>query len=444
MHTQSFFKSVMKISVPVALQCMLQSSFSIIDQLMIGGLGRVSVAAVGIAGKFSSLFTVVIGAIAAVAGMMMSQYIGTGDEKEVERSFSLNTVISVGIALIFTVLSLIVPNWLMGLYSNDSETIQKASEYLVIIAIGFLPSVLNVLISTFLRCMEKASWPLYFSIGAAVVNTGLNYILIFGKLGFVAMGINGAATATVISQFVNVLLLVIGWLLIVKKKKERFTFSVKLTKMNGKQYLAIFLPILVTEFLWSLGENVYASIYGHIGTQECAAMTLTYPIQGLMIGALSGIAQASGILIGKELGKKDYQAAYQKSKQLILYGLTGSLILTIMLILLKNIYVGFYNVENYVQQTAAQILLAFAIISPVKVENMILGGGILRSGCKTKMIMVMDTIGTWCFGVPLGLLTAFVFKLPIAYVYFILSLEECVRLLIAVVIFKRKSWMQTI
>lgn len=210
------------------------------------------------------------------------------------------------------------------------------------------------------------------------------------------------------------------------------------------QYLGILAPILVCEFMWSLGENVYAAIYGNIGTDACAAMTMTGPIQGLMIGALSGLAQAAGILIGKSLGNEEYDKAYKDSKRLMWYGLAGSLVLSVALVLLGQFYVRIYNVEPQVRTMAYQLLVVFAIVSPVKVQNMILGGGIIRSGGKTQYVMWVDLIGTWIFGVPLGLLSAFVFDLPITYVYFIFSMEEVVRLLISVVIFRKKRWMRTL
>lgn len=214
--------------------------------------------------------------------------------------------------------------------------------------------------------------------------------------------------------------------------------------MNGKQYCGMLFPILANEFLWSVGENVYAAIYGNLGTDQCAAMTLTYSIQGLLIGALSGLAQAAGIIIGKELGKKEYDSAYHKSQKLIWYGFMGSDLLAVFLIFMKGFYVDIFNVEAAVKETARQILIIFAVISPIKVLNMILAGGILRSGGDTKIVMYIDIIGTWGIGVPLGLLAALVLKLPIPYVYFMLSLEELVRLIIALAIFMRKKWMKSI
>ena len=196
--------------------------------------------------------------------------------------------------------------------------------------------------------------------------------------------------------------------------------------------------------MWSLGENVYAAIYGRIGTESSAAMTLINPIQGLMIGALCGLSQASIVIIGKKLGNKEYEDAYAAAKKLIMYGFVGSAILSAIIVVTCTYYVEIYQVEESVKLLTKQILLAYAIIAPFKVQNMIVGGGIIRSGGKTKYVMYIDLIGTWIFGVPLGLISAFLLHLSIPYVYFILSLEECIRFAISIIVLRKKSWMQSL
>lgn len=436
----NFFMSVCKIAVPVTLQSILQSSFSVVDQIMIGQLGSTSVAGVGLAGKFTSVFSVLVSAIAAVAGIMIAQYIGQKNKKEMFRSFCVNLLVAVGIAVIFTILSLMFPIGIMSIYTEDSGTCRIAANYLTITAFTYLPIAGASLIASFFRCVEKAALPLYASIAAAVLNTGLNYILIFGKLGIAPMGANGAAIATTASQAVNFAVMLIFFILYCSKQKT--TIKYELGKFNWKQYAAILLPMLTCEFMWSLGENIYAGIYGHLGTQACAAMTLINPIQSLMIGALCGLSQAAGVIIGKLLGEQKFDKAYLASKKLMLYGLCGSAMLSVVLIVTKKFYVDIYQVEDYVKLLTVQILTAYSIVAPFKVLNMILGGGILRSGGKTNYILWIDLFGTWVLGVPLGLLSAFVWKLTIPYVYFILSLEECARFGISLFVFMRKGWMK--
>lgn len=438
----TFFKTVCKLAIPVTLQSMLQASFSIIDQIMIGQLGSVSVSGVGLASKFSSIYSVVVSAIGAVAGIMISQYLGQKNRHEVRRSFYTNLFISLGIAGIFTVLCTLLPGQIMSLYTKNSATHQAAKSYLTIISASFLPLAGATLLSTLFRCTEKPKLPLYASIVSAILNTGLNYVLIFGKFGFSPMGAKGAAIATVISQFANFLLMIA----MMPKKDSVLSKPLKnpktSTHLNWKQYLSILFPIFVCEVVWSLGENVYAGIYGHMGTNACAAMTLINPVQGLMIGALCGLSQAAAVIIGKKLGEGDYEDAYISSKKLILYGAVGASLLSVVVILSSSLYVEIYQVSDLVKGLTRQILFAYALVAPFKVLNMILGGGVIRSGGQTKYVMFIDLIGTWCFGVPLGLLSAFVLKLPIPYVYFILSLEECVRLGISLVVFRNRKWMR--
>lgn len=438
---EHFFEAVCALAIPVALQSMLQSSFSMVDQIMIGQLGEINVAGVGLAGKFSSIYSVVISAIGAVAGIMIAQYLGQKNRSEVRRSFFTNLLLGAGIAGMFMVICTLFPNQIMGAYTRDVQTRQAAAEYLMLISGTFVPMAGATLLSTLFRCLEKPRLPLYASILSALLNTGLNYIMIFGKLGISPMGVRGAAFATVISQCANFLLMLLmlsqnGFLL--KSNEGEPTATLR---MNWGQYWSMLLPLLVCEVVWSLGENVYAAIYGHMSTDASAAMTLTNPIQGLVIGALCGLSQAASVIIGKHLGSGENEEAYWSAKKLMLYGAIGSALLSVIVMIASKAYVGIYQVDNAVKTMTMQILFAYAIVVPFKVLNMILGGGIIRSGGRTKYVMFIDMVGTWCFGVPLGLLSAFVWKLSIPYVYFLLSLEECIRFGISLIVFRRRKWM---
>lgn len=440
-----FFAAVCALAVPVALQSMLQSSFGIVDQIMIGQLGSVSIAGVGFAGKFASIFTVVASALGAVAGIMISQYLGQRNAREVRRSFWINLALAALVAAGFTALCAVWPERVMRLYTADTDTAEAASEYLSIIAWTFLPSAGATMLSTLYRCAERPRLPLYASIASALLNTGINYVLIFGKCGFAPMGARGAAIATVLAQLANFVIMLAA----LRRRgilpaADALTAPDEHAPFNLRQYLAMLLPVLVCEAVWSLGENVYAAIYGHMGTAASAAMTLINPVQGLVVGALCGLSQAASVIVGKRLGREDYDGAYAAGKRLLLYGAAGSLLLSVLVAATSGVYVRIYAVEAEVHELTRRILYAYAVIAPFKVLNMILGGGIIRSGGKTKYVMIIDVVGTWLIGVPLGLLAAFILKLEIPYVYFMLSLEECVRFAISVVVFRRRKWMKSL
>lgn len=438
---KEFQKELLQVALPVTLQCLLQSSFSVVDQIMTGQLGSENIAAIGLSGKFISIYSVVLSAIAAAAGIMIAQYTGKRDAEGTGKSIYTNLFSAFLLAAVFTGAGICCPERLMGLYTEDRSTVLIAAGYLRIYAVSFLPAAVVMILSAYLRCVQAAKIPLYSGICVAVLNTGLNYLLIFGKGGFPAMGARGAAWASVISQMIGCLTILLLFFRMYRVRKWEIPFVLISKKAETKQYISILMPILICEFFWSLGENVYTAIYGHIGTQALAAMTLTGPVQTLVIGALSGISQAAGVLVGKKLGADDADGAYKDAKRLMLTGLIGSLALAVFVAGISRYYVTIFPVEETVRRMAKQILFAYALIVSVKVQNMILGGGILRSGGKTGYVMAVDLIGTWLFGVPLGLFAAFVCRLPIAPVYLILSLEECVRLLISLFIFRRKKWM---
>lgn len=437
----TFKRELLQLAVPVTLQCLLQSSFSVADQIMTGQLGSVSIAGIGLGGKFASLYSVVIAAVASVAGILIAQHVGRRDDAQAGRSFYTNLAAALLLAAVFTLFGVVMPSRILGLYTNDAAAVQEGARYLGIYALGFLPVAVTSVFSAYLRCVDAAKAPLYAGIFAGIANTALNYILIFGKGGFPAMGARGAAIASVAAQLLGCILTVFFFFRLRRKNAWRLPFALKMDGPQWKQYMAVFLPLLVCEFFWSLGENVYASIYGHVGTKALAAMTLTNPLQALVMGALSGVSQAAGVMIGKRLGAGDEGNAYRGAKRLMLTGFVCSVVLSLAVLAFHKFYVLIFPVEDAVRQMTMYVLTVYALVAPVKAQNMILGG-ILRSGGRTTPVMLIDLIGTWVFGVPLGMLAAFVFHLPIAAVYFMLSLEECVRMILFLGVFRKRKWMR--
>lgn len=436
-----FMKSLCKIAIPVTLQSMLQASFSIIDQIMIGQLGETNISAVGLCGNYSLIFSVVIGAVSTVAGILIAQFVGANDDKEAWCSFDISLICGIIISALFLFASGIFPTQILGLYTNDIRIINTGAVYFQIVAFSYILMAISTVLSAWLRCKEHATIPFLASLGAVAANTGLNYVLIFGKLGFMPMGIKGAAIATLVSQLLNLLFIFIGFVVCIRKNGDKPILSLHFRKITLRDYFIMIMPILVSEFLWSLGQNVESAVYGHLSTANLAAYTLTCPIQGLIVGALSGLSAAAGVMVGKRLGKKEYDNAYAESKKIMFAGLIGSLIVSTLLILLAGTYTRFYRVDNLVKELGKTLLIIFALYAPVKVENMILGGGIIRSGGNTRIIMIIDIIGTWCIGIPLCLIAAYVFHWGIVGVYTLLTTEEIFRLVVSLVIFKRRKWM---
>ncbi len=433
LSNNDFTKKLFAVALPITVQSLLSSSFSFIDQLMVGRLGTVSIASVAIAGKFSSFYSIILASLISAYGIVQSQYVGAEDSLGEGKALKIVSLLSLVLTLIFLIPSLVVPSFVMGLYMKDYETIKEASRYLMIVSTAFPAQAVILILSTILRSREKAAYPMYSSLISAVVNCILNYIFIF----VLDKGTAGAAVATAISQYSQVFLLIIPASRLIERGERG---------ENGaylKTFMKVFLPILFCEFFWGLGENVYASVYGHMGTVSAASYSLTGPVQSLMIGALTGLSQASAILIGKELGRNECDSAYSHSRSIIKWGIVMSAVLSILIIVFRRPYLKLYAVEEEVYSLSKYLLLVYAFYAPVKVSNMIIGG-IIRSGGRTDLSMYVDLIGTWGIGVPLALISSRLLNFPIYLVYASLSFEEVVRVVIVSRIFEKKTWMETI
>ncbi len=441
---QGYFREMMEIGLPVTLQCIFQASYGLVDQLMVGRLGTVSIAGSGLGAKFSGLAMVTVSSVAAVASILVAQYHGAGEEEGKSRSFFYCLYIGLLVMLLFLLPSVLVPEKIMGIYSTDLETVALAGKYLRIVGASFLPMTVTLMVSAYLRSSGRSKPPMYAGLLSMGVNIFLNYIFIFGKIGMPVMGLMGAGYGTLAARSVECAVLVA---VMVYYKRRRVVYLVLPGSLDmgflGK-ISVIVLPILLDEFSWSIGENIYAAVYGRMGTAALAATVLLNPLMGMFIGMFQGVSSAAGVMVGKRLGRNEREEARKVSKYLMKVGFAGSVAVAALLFVLAGQYVRLFDIEPEVAGLAQYLVYALALVIFAKILNMILAGGILRSGGNTKYTFAIDCIGTWVFGVPLAYLGAFVWRLPVYWVYFILSQEEVVRLLIAGCVFGREGWMQNL
>lgn len=441
---KNYLKEVLQIGLPITLQSILQASYSLVDQLMVGTLGTISIAGGGLVGKFSSLVTFTLASVASVTSILVAQYHGSKDKEGISRSFFSCLYMALAVMAIFMAACLLLPDSILSMYTLDKEMITAAVPYFIVIAISFLPMTLTMQFSALLRSIEKSKFPLYAGIAAMFLNVIFNYIFIFGKLGMPRLGLLGAGIGTLLSRGVECLVQLI---FIVQLCRKQELYLRPISFLNMEQYRkisVIVLPLLINEFSWSVGENIYAAIYGRIGTDAVAAMTLTNPLQGMFIGMFSGVSTAATVMTGKRLGRDEKNEAYSIAKYLAKVAAIGAVIVSFILVAISDWYVGLYEVEPEVAATTKRIIFVLAVYLIVKISNMVIAGGVLRSGGKTKYTLYIDLMGTWIFGVPLAVLAAFVWKLPIEGVYAVLSFEEVMRLLVGLLILKKKIWMNNV
>lgn len=443
-YEKPYLKEMLAIAIPVSIQSLFQASLSVIDQFMVGSLGEDAIAAVGLGSRFPTIFLVTLGAVGTTTSIMVAQYWGKKDEKNIKRVVEGNFLFGLLITAVFFLLSFIFSKQVLGFYTHDEKIVLMGSKYLIINAVGYIAMLLITIYAAVLRSTEHVKSPMYAGVFAVIVNTLLNYLLIFGAFNFPRLGYIGTAYATTITRFLEALLL----LIIIYFKKYPGAYKIKelsdIPMDFVKKILIIASPLIVNEFLWAFGETIYSMIYGRMGTDEIAAMTLTYPIQNICIGLFTGVSSAAGIMIGNKLGQGDNESAFKYSKKFVKLGIFGATIIGVLLVACSNIYISVFNISIDLKTCTFRLLVMYSIVLWIKVSNMIMGGGILRSGGKTKYTLFLDMFGTWGIGVPLGFISAFILKLPIQWVYLLISLEELVRFIIGLKIMNSRKWMNNL
>lgn len=441
---KDFYRNVYKIAIPVTLQSLIMALLTLTDQLMVGQLGDVAIASVGMSSKIYGIISVVLAGLAMGVSVYAAQFWGKEDRKSISGLLGIGLLVGFSLSFLFSLFVFIKPQLCLSLFTTDTRIIEDGFIFLQITALTYVPMMLTMMYSAILRSTEHVKLPMFVSLFTVVLNIILNYLLIFGKFGFPEWGLKGSAIATLIARIVECLL-IIGAVYKFKLPggadfKDLFSASKSLvTKFIRTTY-----PIILTELIWVLGETVYAIIYSRMGTAEMTAMTITFPLQGICIGLLAGLSSAGGVMVGNKLGAGEEEIALQYAKRFILLGISVSLVIGAIIALISPLYVSAFNVSDETHQLGIYLVWVFAAFLWVKVGNMIMAGGILNSGGDSKFVFAMESTATWLIGVPSGLLMSFVWKQPIFLVYLVLSMEEVVRFAIGMARIRSKKWIKNL
>ena len=438
------FKTLFSIALPISIQSLLQSSLGMIDQIMIGQLGETAVASVNLGTRLMFIMVYSLSGISAVSSIYTSQYEGAGTKEKHSAVMKITILEGLLCVLPFLIAGLFFPQQIVRIFSEDNTVIQKGANYLFITAFGFIPKLFSISISAILRSTGKAKITLITGLSSVAINTVLNLIFIFGFGPIKAHGVEGAAIATVIAIFIEATINIIY--LEKTKHPSRLSLAIKAKADKGfyKKFAITTLPAIGNECFWALGDAIYSGIYGHMSTVSLAAITLTFPIQGMSVGFFSGLSAAAGVIIGNNLGAKKTKEAYTLAWDFFKLCIIGCGIIGILIVLFGSVYLKFYNVTDEVKLYTKSLLAIFACYLWVKVSNMVMLGGVLRSGGKTRYTLILDLIGTWGIGIPLGFLCAFVFKWNILMVYTAINIEEVIRLTLGLIKVKSKDWISII
>jgi putative MATE family efflux protein len=352
----TYFKTLLRIAVPIASQHFITSSLNAVDVIMIGQLGETAVAAVGLANQVFFLLILLLFGISSGAAMFTAQFWGKEDIESIHKVLGIGLMLGIASSLLFSFAALVFPEFILSIYSKDPAVVALGSTYLRRVALSYVFTSITFSFASVLRSTENVKLPMFVSIVALSINTVLNYLLIFGNFGFPKMGVEGAAIATLIARSLEcVTLLTLTYRL-------RTPVAARLNELLGfnrdfiLRYLKIALPVMFNEMMWSLGITVYNIVYARIGTESIAAVNISATIENMAFVLFIGISNAAAIMIGKRIGANEEDKAFIYGRRTLILGMAGAVLVGLIILVGKDAILSLYQISETSRLYASLIL----------------------------------------------------------------------------------------
>lgn len=444
-----FWRIALKLAFPVAMQNLLTSSFILVDTIMVGQLGDLSLSAVGMAGQFGWFLNMITFGMCSGAAVFISQYWGAKDTTGIRRTYGIAVVSVCLISALFFVIGLLFPEGVVRIFNREPDVVEAGAAYLRIACWSYLATGVNMVFCIVLRSTENVKLPMYVSLVTTVLNAFMDYGLIFGAFGMPEMGIRGAALATVISAWAGpVLILAVSAIqrnMLISPIKELFGFN----KRSIAEYYEKATPVIINETLWGLGTLLFSVIFANLGYQYYAAVTIFRTFENIAFVFFIGLCNASSIMVGKNVGAGHIKRAVEDSRRFVLFVSLCSVLTGVLIIIFRFQLASVFNLSGSITpetlKLTASLLLVYGIELPVRNLPYILIVGTFRPGGDTKIGMKLDLLSLWLCSVPLTTLAAFVFKLPFIAVFAIMyAAEDYMKAILCVKYYFTYNWLRPV
>lgn len=438
---RSLRKEIVRLALPIALQQFMTALVGACDAIMLGKLSQDAMSAVSLATQVTFVFNLFMFAFMAGENMFVAQYYGKGDYKGISQVFSLVTKICGCIAVVFLAGTLFFPEQLMRILTNEETLIVLGSEYLRMIGISY---VFSGIAQTFLAIMKNCgavNMSTLINGVMVILNIALNAVFIFGLSGFPKMGIKGAALATVLATVVQFLWSV-GYVLC-RIRAVKFSLRSCEKKLFGRFWQKA-VPLLINNLAWGIGFSMYSVIMGHLGTDAVAANGIANISKNLVVCFCLGLGNAGSIIVGNRLGADRLQEAKEVGETLTKTAIIAGIVSGLVLIALSPFITKMVDLTPTARGYLQKMLLISSYYIAGKSVNCMTIGGIFAAGGDSKFGMLCDSVTLWCIIVPLGCICAFILKLPVMVVYFVLNLDEIIKLPVVYKHYKKYKWIKNL
>lgn len=441
---QEYFRRLFNIGIPIVLQQLVTSSLNLVGQVMIGQLGEVAVASVGLANQIFFLLSLLLFGITSGLAIFTAQFWGAADVKNIHRVQGLSLITGFSASTLFFLASQFFSEFLIGIYSQDPAVISLGGQYLRVFSWSFLFFSVQFSYALILRTVGQARLPMVVSIFALSLNVVLSYLLIFGLGPLPALGVMGAAAAILASRIVECLVL----LVLAYRLKTPVAASIpQLLDMNMdliRRVLPSAWPVALNELMWSWGITTYNIIYARISTESIAAVNIAAAIDQIAFVLFSGIAHGTSVLVGNWIGAGDHDEAFRYAGRSMILSFLLAIGMGGLILLFSPVILSWYKVSPDVLENAKKILVVIAAFMWLRAMNIVLILGVFRSGGDTRFGLFLDGIIIWILGVPLAYMAAFLFHLPVHLVYLFVMSEEITKFILGIRRYLTKRWIHNL
>ena len=427
-----FYRLLFSIALPIAVQNLITFMVSMVDTLMVGALGEIQLSAVSIANNLFFVLTILMFGLAGGSNIMISQYWGKGNVKTIHKILAIMYRVCLLITGIFIFIAVFLPKYFMGIFTTDKAVIEFGASYLRIVCIGYLfYSITNCTIMM-LRSVKTVSISIIVYTASLVVNSILNWILIFGNLGAPELGIRGAAIATVCARITEFSIVLVFMFIYERKIGLKIEHLLKLDKEILKDYVGLCTPVLCNELLWAIGASMISVIVGRMGTEVVAANSINGVAHQFVTVFIFGMSNATAVIIGNTIGEGKKEKAKEYAYSIGVFSVVMGCISGLMILLIKPFVVNFYNVSYSTKLIAMEIMTVTSgiIVFQSLASNFMMG--VLRGGGDAKFVLINDLIFMWLVAIPGGFFVAFVLELPVALVFLVIKCDEILKSLTSV------------
>ena len=440
---EGFLSELFVLVLPIVMQNLITSAVSMADVVMLGQVNQTALSASSLAGQVQFLLNIIYFGLASALTILASQYWGKKDTNIIAKIFGIGLIISLFFSCFATVLALFFPAFLIRIWTNVPDLIETGALYLRYVALSYFFAGFSQPYLAIMKSCERVKKATAISITTFLANVVLNAILIFGLLGFPAMGVTGAALATTISRALELALCGLDfWKQNLLSKKIHVIFSIP--KELVQDFIRYSLPAFINDAIWALAYNMNSVIMGHLGSDIVAANSVVSVARDLVTTVGFGISSAAAIMLGKEVGAKQLDMAKKDASSILFLSFAVSVIQGVILLMISPFIPGFVKITPVATQYLKGMLLINVLYQLGQVVNTVLIASLFRCGGDSKYGLRLDFLSMWGFAVPLGLLSAFVFKLPPMLVYLCMCTDEFVKMPFALYHYFKSDWLHNL